>query len=107
MADFAPEGVTSIGTVSTERSGAAISTDTVPDGALIVARNTGAGVHTIVLVNEATWDNLLVPNRTISITNGTVKVFRVTPGMGGSDYKVNMYIGEGTQTEIKYYVIGA
>lgn len=107
MTDFAAESIASSGGGAlTERSGAAIATDTVPAGARIVARNTGAGAHTLVLPVLGTYDGLAVANRTISFTAGQIKGFTIPPGYGDpSTGRVGMYVGEGTQAEVKYYVL--
>jgi hypothetical protein len=109
MTDFAAEGTYGTGATNalTERSGAAISTDTVPAGALIVARNTGAGTHTLVLPVAATVDGLAVTNRTHTLLTTNIKSFRVPQSYGDANGRVGMYVGEASQTEVKYYVIGA
>lgn len=106
MTDFAAESIaSSAGGVLTERSGAAIATDTVPAGARIVARNTGAGAHTLVLPIGSTYDGLAVSNRTISFSAGQIKGFTIPPGYGDANGRVGMYVGEASQTEMKYYVV--
>lgn len=109
MADNPAEGVYSTGASAamTERSGAAVSTDTVPAGALILARNTGAGAHTLILVCNATVDGLPVTSRTHSFTAGQIRTFRVPATYGDANGRVGMSVGEGTQSEVKYYIIGA
>ena len=108
MTDFAAEGVYDGGQTNplTERSGAAIATDTVPGGCLVVARNTGAGTHTIILACNALVDGLAVTTRTHTLLTSTVKGFRVPNSYQDANGRVAMYVGEGTQAEIKYYVIG-
>ncbi len=106
MTDYAAESIASSGGAAlTERSGAAIATDTVPAGARIVARNTGAGAHTLVLPVGSTFDGLAVANRSISFTAGQIKGFTVPPGYGDANGRVGMYVGEGTQSEVEYYVL--
>ena len=109
MTDFAPEGTYGGGAtqVLTERSGAAVSTDTVPAGALIVARNIGVGAHTIILACNFTVDGLAVTSRTHNLAAAAIKGFRVPANYGDANGRVAMYVGEASQTEIKYYVIGA
>jgi hypothetical protein len=109
MADFPAEGTYGSGGTNalTERSGAAAATDTVPAGSLIVARNTGAGTHTLVLPVAQTVDGLAVTNRTHSMLAGTIKAFRIPGGYGDANGRVAMFVGEASQTEVKYYVIGA
>lgn len=109
MADFSAEGTYAGGATNalTERSGAATGTDTVPAGCLIVARNTGAGAHTVVLPISATYDGQSVTARTHTLAAGTIKGFRVPAGYGDANGRVAMYVGESTETEVKYYVIGA
>ena len=108
MTDFPAEpGNLTAGQAMTERSGAAVSTDTVPAGAIIVARNTGAGSHTVVLVSNATFDGLAIPGRTHTIPAGGIRTFKVHPQFGDANGRVGISIGEGTQSEVKYYVLGA
>jgi hypothetical protein len=108
MTDFAAEGAysTGAGTQMTERSGAAPATDTVPAGALILARNTGAGTHVITLACNFTVDGLAVASRTHSLTTGTIRTFRVPAQYGDANGRVSMSV-DGTASEVKYYVIGA
>lgn len=108
MTDFASEGSYATGTTNTltERSGAVAGTDTVPGGSLIVARNTGAGTHTIVLTCNFTPDGLAVGSRTHSLAAGTIKAFRVPNLYQDANGRVPMAVGEGTFSEVKYYVIG-
>jgi|SRR5712664_1175309 len=107
MTDFAAEGVYDTGQTNavTERSGAAVATDTVPGGSQILARNTGAGTHTILVVCNARFDGLQVPVRTHTLAAGAIVSFRVPANYGDANGRVGMSIGEGTQTEVKYYVI--
>jgi hypothetical protein len=108
MADFPAEGTYDTGATNalTERSGATAGTDTVPGGCLVVARNTGAGTHTIVLTNNATSDGLTVSNRTHSLLTTTIKAFRVPNLYQDANGRVPIAVGEGTFAEVKYYVIG-
>jgi hypothetical protein len=108
MTDFAAEGVYDTGGTNTltERSGAVAATDTVPGGALVVARNTGAGTHTVVLTVNALFDGLQVPVRTHSLAAGTIKAFRVPNTYQDANGRVAIAVGEGTFAEVKYYVIG-
>jgi hypothetical protein len=109
MADFPTQGayVGGVNALLTERSGAAISTDTVPAGALIVARNTGVGAHTVILACNFTVDGLAVASRTHNFAASDIRGFRVPNNYGDANGRVAMYVGEASQTEIKYYVIGA
>jgi hypothetical protein len=108
MTDFAAEGNYDTGATNTltERSGATAGTDTVPGGALIVARNTGAGTHTVVLAVSFTPDGLAVAARSHSLAAGTVKAFRVPNLYQDANGRVAISVGEGTFAEVKYYVIG-
>jgi hypothetical protein len=109
MTDFIAEGSYAGGVTNalTERSGAVAATDTVPAGALIVARNTGAGTHTIVLACNFTVDGLAVTSRTHTLLTSTIKGFRVPAGYGDANGRVAISVGEGTFAEVKYYVLGA
>lgn len=105
MADYAAENVSSsTGSTVTERTGAA-SGDTVPAGALVLWRNTGAGTHVITLTNSATQDGLAVANRTISIAAGASKAGRINAAWADSSNEVAVAI-DGTATEVKYFVLG-
>lgn len=108
MTDFPPEGTFGTGATQTitERSGAAVGVDTVPAGCTILARNTGAGAHTVILVNAGTQDGLAVTNRTHSFTAGGIRAFLVPFSYGDANQRVGISVGEGTQTEVKYYVLG-
>lgn len=106
MTDFAAESIgSSAGSVLTERSGTAVATNTVPAGARILARNTGAGVHTIVLPIGALYDGQAVTARTITMAAGAIWGFTIPPGYGDASGRVGLYVGEGTQAEVKYYVV--
>lgn len=105
MADYSAENVSSsAGSTVTERTGAA-SGDTVPAGALVLWRNTGAGTHVITLTNSATQDGLGVDDRTISITTGAAKAGRIRHEWADSSGEVAVAI-DGTATEVKYFVMG-
>ncbi len=109
MTDYAAEGTYGTGATNalTERSGAAASTDTIPAGCVVLARNTGAGTHTLVLPVGYIYDgSLTVSNRSHSMAAGTSKSFRVPTDYGDANGRVGMYVGEGTQSEVKYYVLG-
>ncbi len=108
MTDYPAENNgSSAGATLTERSGAAISIDTVPAGCKILARNTGAGTHTLVLPVGSLYDGLAVANRSHSLAAGAIRGFAVPAGYGDANGRVNMYVGEGTQSEVKYYVLGS
>ena len=106
MADFPAELVANAGALLTERSGAAPATDTVPAGALILARNTGAGTHVITLACNATFDGLVVASRTHSLNTLTNRNFRVPINYGDANGRVSISV-DATSIEVKYYVIGA
>lgn len=110
MADFAAENAaSSAGVALTERSGAAVATDTVPAGCKIVARNTGAVTHTITLPVGYLHDGLAVSSRTHVLTAGQPKAFLVPASYGDANGRVGMWVdvNGGAVTEIKYYVLGA
>lgn len=105
MADYTPDSVTATaGTVVNQRTGTAAA-DTVPAGAIVLWRNTGAGTHVVTLTNSGTQDGLAVANRTISITAGQIKVGRVNPAWGDANGRVAVAI-DGTAAEVVYYVLG-
>lgn len=105
MTDYTPDSVTATaGTVTTQRTGTA-SADTVPAGAIVLWRNTGAGTHVVTLTNSGTQDGLAVANRTISMTAGQNKVGRINPAWGDANGRVAVAI-DGTPGEVLYFVLG-
>jgi peptidoglycan hydrolase-like protein with peptidoglycan-binding domain len=108
VTDYPGQGTYNTGSTNTltERSGAAIATDTIPAGSVILARNTGVGSHTLVLPVAATLDSLTVNNRVHTIAASGIAAFRVPASYGDANGRVGMYVGEGTQSEVKYYVLG-
>lgn len=104
MADYAAETASATaGTAITERTGSA-SSDTVPAGAIVLWRNTGAGTHVITLTTSNTTHGLAVADQTISIPAGTAKASRIHPDWSTTG-TVAVAI-DGTATEVKYYVLG-
>lgn len=79
--------------------------DTVPAGAVVVWRNSGAGSHTVTLTNNSTQDGLTVANRVITLAAGEVWAGRVNPAWGDSSGNVAVAIN-GTASEVVYYVLG-
>ncbi len=105
MADYAADAAAStIGTVLTPRTGTA-SADTVPAGAYVVWRNTGAGAHTVTLTNSFATDTGNAPNRTISLAAGQVKGGRINPNWADANGRVAVGI-DATANEVTYYLIG-
>lgn len=105
MADYAGENVAGFaGSVLTERSGTA-SADTVPAGAMVVWRNTGAGAHNVTLTTNNTYNGLAIADQVIPFTAGQVKGARVPLDWGDANGRVQVAI-DGTATEVKYYVLG-
>lgn len=105
MADYPAEVVNTTGTALTERSGTA-SADTVPAGAIVIFRNTGAGSHDVTLANNATQDGLAVSARTVAMAASAVKVVRVNPLWGDANGRVGLTIANATPSELKFYVLG-
>ncbi len=105
MADYNGEAPTSAGTTLTQRTGTA-SSDTVPAGALIVARNTGAGSHTMTFTVGATFDGLAVTSRVVTIAAGAASAIRVPITYGDANGRVAVAIN-GTASEVVYYLVGA
>jgi hypothetical protein len=83
----------------------ATSGDTVPAGAMMLIRNSGAGSHTVTLTNSATQDGLTVSNRVITLAAGEVWAGRVNPAWAASDGTVAVAIN-GTASEVIYYLLG-
>lgn len=105
MTDYAADSAaSSVGTTLTTRTGTA-SADTVPAGAYVIWRNTGAGTHVVTLTNNLTNDGLAVTARTISIPAGAVKAGRVNPSWGDVNGRVGVAI-DATATEVTYNIIG-
>lgn len=105
MADYAADNVASnVGTVVNERSGTT-SSDTVPAGAEVLWRNTGAGAHVVTLTTNNLVGDLDVEDRTISLAAGQAKGGRVPREWGDANGRVQVAI-DGTASEVKYYVLG-
>lgn len=105
MADFAADNTNSTaGGVLTARTGAVAGTDTVPSGARIIARNTGAGSLTITLVNNQTVDGLTVSARTHVLAAGAVRSFTVNPLWADANGRVGIGVTTGTATDLTYYI---
>lgn len=106
MTDFAAEtaGSTSGGSL-TERSGAA-SGDTVPAGAIVLMRNTGAGSHDVTFTNSQTADGLAVANRTVTMAASAIKSMRINSQWGDTNGRVAMAVANATPTELKFYILG-
>jgi L-ascorbate metabolism protein UlaG (beta-lactamase superfamily) len=105
MADYAAELASAPGgTAITARTGTT-SADTVPAGAVVLWRNTGAGVHVVTLTTNNTTGGLAVADQTISVTNATQKSSRILPEWGDANGRVAVGI-DGTAAEITYYVLG-
>jgi hypothetical protein len=86
------------------RTGAA-SGDTVPAGALLLIRNSGAGSHTFTFTNSATYTGLTVSNRIVTLAAGEVWTGRVDPSWAAPDGTVAVAINA-TASEVIYYVLG-
>jgi|SRR3954468_15483630 hypothetical protein len=105
MTDYAADSASSSsGTTLTVRTGTA-SADTVPAGAYVVWRNTGAGTHVVTLTNNKTDDGLTISNRAVSIPAAGFKGGRVNPAWGDANGRVPVAI-DGTAAEVTYMIIG-
>lgn len=105
MADYAAENAAvPSGTAITERSGTA-SADTVPGGAVVLWRNTGAGTHVVTLTTNNTSYGLAVADQTISIPAGTAKASRIQSEWADANGRCGVAI-DGTASEVKYHVLG-
>lgn len=105
MTDYAADNVSgTAGAISPPRTGSA-SADTIPAGALMFWRNSGAGAHVVTLANNSTQDGLAVTARTIPLAAGQVKIGRVNPAWGDANGRVAVGI-DGTATEVTYHVLG-
>lgn len=83
----------------------ATSGDTVPAGALVLIRNSGAGSHTVTFTNSFTVEGLAVGNRVVTLAAGEVWCGRVSTGWADSNNAVAVAIN-GTASEVVYYVLG-
>ncbi len=105
MTAYAAETASSTaGGTITERSGTA-SSDTVPAGAIVLWRNTGAGTHVVTITTNNTVQGLAVADQTISIAAGTNKASRIHPDWGDSTGACAVAI-DGTASEVKYSILG-
>lgn len=106
MTAFAADAAGSnLGTLLTARTGAA-SGDSVPGGAYVVWRNTGAGSHTVTLGNNYTPDGLVVTGRAIVMGAGTVYGGRIEPRWADASNQVSVAISAANPNEVVYYVVG-
>lgn len=105
MADYAADAASStVGTALTVRTGTAAA-DTVPAGAYVVWRNSGAGSHTVTLGNNYSADGLVVAGRVITLGAGTFFGGRVNALWGDANGRVSVAIN-GTAAEITYVIPG-
>lgn len=105
MADFDPVASSVVGAAVTERSGATAGTDTVPGGARLLLRNTGAGAHVVTLVTNQTSFGLAVADNPVNLTAGQIKYVTVPQEFADANGRVGIGV-DGTATEVKYYVLG-
>lgn len=105
MTDFNAEAPTSAGTALTPRTGTA-SGDTVPAGALIIARNTGAGSHTLTFAVGQLFDGLAVSPRVNTVAASAVAAIRVPATYADANGRVPIAVN-GTPAEVTYYIVAA
>ncbi|WBB94188.1 hypothetical protein [Verrucosispora sp. WMMC514] len=103
MADYSAELPVNAGTTLTQRTGTG-GLDTVPAGSLVLARNTGAGAHTLTFTVGALYDGLPVQPRLVVIPGGGNAIIRVPAIYGNASGRVPLAI-DGTAAEILYYVL--
>lgn len=105
MTAYAATSVAStIGALVPPRTGTAAA-DTVPAGAVVLWRNTGAGTHTVTLTNSATSDGLTIANRVITLATTETWCGRINPAWGDANGQVAVAINA-TAAEVVYYVLG-
>ena len=111
MTDYAADAPTEAGTTTTLRSGSAAA-DTVPAGCVMAIQNTGAGSHTVDLSIGFSWHGLApgdpaaAGKRRLTLPAGTWQLVRVSADYGDASQRVTLTIS-GTQSEIKFLLIGA
>src|SRR5687768_13089302 len=104
MADYTADAAgTSSGAALTARTGTAAA-DTVPAGAYVIWRNTGAGAHTITLTNNQLVDGSAVAAKVLTLAAGEVRGSRVPSSYGDANGRVQVAINL-TAAEITYYVV--
>jgi hypothetical protein len=105
MADYAADAAgTSAGAALTPRTGTAAA-DTVPAGAYVIWRNTGAGSHTVTLTNNQLVEGLAVAARVLTLAASEVRGSRVPAGYADANGRVQVAIN-GTAAEVTYYIVG-
>jgi hypothetical protein len=105
MADYTADAAGSnAGKALTPRTGTA-SADTVPAGSYMVARNTGAGSHTITFGNNFSVDGTTSGQRVWTLAAGDVYAGRVEARWGDANGRVSVAIN-GTASEVIYYLPG-
>lgn len=104
MTDYAADAATSsAGTAITTRTGTAAA-DTVPAGAYVIWKNSGAGAHVVTLTNSLTNDGLATSNRTISLAAGQTKGGPVNSSWGDANGRVAVAI-DATAAEVTYQIL--
>lgn len=105
MTDYAADAASSsVGTALNIRTGTTAS-DTVPAGAYVIWRNSGAGSHTVTLGNNYNPDGLVTAGRIITIPAGAMYGGRINPLWGDPNGRVSVAIN-GTAAEILYVIPG-
>ncbi|WBB94187.1 hypothetical protein [Verrucosispora sp. WMMC514] len=103
MPAYQPERASSAGTLLTERT-ATTSSDNVPGGCLVIARNTGAANHTIQFFPGSRIDNLTVTPRTVTVAPSAVVAILVPAGWGDANGRVWTFV-DGTAAEVLFWVV--
>lgn len=105
MADYAATNANlTSGALLPPRTGTTNS-DTVPAGAFVVWRNTGAGAHTVTLTNNFTYDGSAITAKVVTLAAGEVWGQRIKPEWGDANGRVQVAIN-GTASEVVYYIPG-
>lgn len=106
MADYAADAAdSSSGSLLTLRTGTTNS-DTVPAGAFVVWRNTGAGSHTVTLTIAALFDGQSVTAKVLTIPAGGAWGGRIPTSYGDANGRVPVAIN-GTAAEVTYWITNA
>lgn len=105
MTDYSPQAVGSNVFAALTEITSTASADTVPAGAFLIIRNTGAGSHVVTITTNNLAGGLAVADKAITIPAGQVWAGRVDPAWGDANGRCAVAI-DGTANEVRYYLAG-